>query len=111
MTEPLRPFGRRTGGLEYRPRAEACGILFKDGRIARVGYGPYTYDLPGGGIDQGETPEMAVEREFGKETGLKVRVTGKVTEILHYWIHDDGTPYNNHCGFHLSRSNGMGAPK
>jgi hypothetical protein len=30
---------------------------------------------------------MAVEREFGKETGLKVRVTGKVTEILHYRYH------------------------
>lgn len=55
MTEPLKPFGRQIDGLAY-------GMLHRDGRIAcaRVGYGPYTYDLPGGGIDPGETPEMAV---------------------------------------------------
>lgn len=97
----LKQFGRKIDGLDYLPRAGAYGILFHDGRIAcaRVGYGPYTYDLPGGGIDPGETPDMAVEREFQEEVGLRVRVSGKVTEILHYWIHDDGTPYNNHCHF------------
>ena len=100
MTD-LKQFGERIGDREYLPRDGAYGILFQDGRIAcaRVGYADFTYDLPGGGIDPGETPEMAVEREFIEEVGLKVRVTGKVTELLHYWIHDDGTPYNNHSRF------------
>ncbi len=82
----LKQFGTRLAGLDYGPRAGAYGVLFHDGRIAcaRVGYEGFTYDLPGGGIDPGETPEMAVEREFIEETGLRVRVTGKVTEILHY---------------------------
>ncbi len=97
----LQQFGRQLEGLDYRPRSGAYGILIRDGRIvcARVGYGPFTYDLPGGGIDPGETPEMAVEREFVEETGLRVRVTGKVTEILHYWIDNDGKPFNNHSHF------------
>ena len=32
--------------------------------------------LPGGGIDHGEDPVTALEREFAEETGLQVRVGG-----------------------------------
>ena len=36
--------------------------------------------LPGGGIDQGESPESAACREMEEETGLKVEIVRKIAE-------------------------------
>ncbi len=101
MPGDLKQFGDRREGLDYKPRTGAYGILLRDGLIAcvRIGYSDYKYDLPGGALDPGETCEQAVVREFGEETGLKVEAGRRVTDILHYFIHDDGTPYNNRCNF------------
>lgn len=42
--------------------------------------------LPGGGIDEGERPEMAVCREAWEETGMRVEIVRQVAEY---------TPINN----------------
>jgi 8-oxo-dGTP pyrophosphatase MutT (NUDIX family) len=70
-------FGRRIGEQAYPDRPAAFGIAMRDGKLAAVrvmrrGEQPY-FDLPGGGIDPGETPQAAAVREFGEETGLIVR--------------------------------------
>lgn len=36
--------------------------------------------LPGGGIDDGESPEEAAVREFWEETGVRVKIVKKIAE-------------------------------
>lgn len=53
--------------LTWRP--SAYGIVIKDGKLL-VSPQFNGYDLPGGGVDLGETPEQAVIREIKEETGI-----------------------------------------
>lgn len=100
MIVPLQ-FGSRLEGREYRPRAAAYGFLLREGYLAtaQIGYSKFTYDLPGGGVEADEIPEQAAEREFTEETGLVVRAVQPAGEIFNFFVHEDGTPYNNHCRF------------
>ena len=47
--------------------------LFYDGR--------YFYSIPGGGIEEGESPEKAAIRELNEECGLDGEIVKKLTEI------------------------------
>jgi 8-oxo-dGTP pyrophosphatase MutT (NUDIX family) len=59
-----------------RPRSSqgAKGLLICDGEVllVRHTYGPYRWELPGGGIKRGEDPLAAVRRELGEELGIVV---------------------------------------
>jgi len=41
----------------------------------RVDRGDIVWNFPGGGVDEGETPEEACIREMKEETGLDIRIT------------------------------------
>lgn len=56
--------------LSWRPSAYA--IVIHDNKLLTVKYKNGKYDLPGGGIDFGESIEEAVIREVAEETGMKV---------------------------------------
>lgn len=53
------------------------GIISNEGKILLIkkARGPYKemYDLPGGGVEYGESFEETLKREFLEETGLKIR--------------------------------------
>ena len=54
-------------------RASAYGILIKKGKVLLVQDSKSkTWEFPGGGIDEGETKEQGIVREFLEETGLQV---------------------------------------
>lgn len=95
-------FGSAEPGLDYRPRATAFGLVFRDTKLAcvRVDRGEGSYlDLPGGAVDGGETEEQAVVREFLEETGMTVRPLTRIAEASQYFRKSDGEPINNTGGF------------
>ena len=58
-----------------RTEITSRGIIIKDGKILlmhRRKNGQEYFVLPGGGIEDGETPKEAVHREVFEETGLKI---------------------------------------
>ena len=101
MTTPQ--FGTPETGRAYADRPAAFGIAERDGRIALVrvekpGHAPWL-DLPGGALDPGEDAAQAVVREFGEETGLKVRAEDSYAQADQYFVNTDGAAYNNRGTF------------
>lgn len=65
-------------------RVRAGIVLIKDNKVAlierhRAGLDYYVF--PGGGVDEGETPEQAAIRETREELGIEVVIKQKVAEI------------------------------
>lgn len=96
-------FGEPRAGLDYADRPAAFGIAVRDGLIAAVHIvksdGDSWIDLPGGAIDPGEDAALAVVREFGEETGLKVTAGRLSTHADQRFINTDGAAYNNRGAF------------
>lgn len=96
-------FGHRQEGQTYRSRKAAFAVVERDGKIAvasirRPGGGP-TLELPGGGVDEGESETDALIREFGEEVGLQVSVRGLMFRAGQYMINAKGEAVNNLSAF------------
>lgn len=59
------------------------GVLIRDDRVLLVHNERDEWELPGGRIEPGETPEQTVAREITEESGLPV----EVAEILDAWMY------------------------
>lgn len=84
-------------------RVAAYGLVLRGEQVLLVRNsprGPYPggWSLPGGGIDHGESPRQALEREMVEETGLRCTV-GEVLEVAD--SHFEGTaPSGRREDFH-----------
>lgn len=59
--------------------------LSGDVLLLRHSYGPDVWSLPGGGVEPGEDPEVAIRREIKEELGLtlgKVEALGTLEEVV-----------------------------
>ena len=76
---------------QYRP---CVGVaVFNDkGQVwlgKRLGQsGPYTWQMPQGGMDAGETPEIAAARELWEETGISLEMVTPIGEIKDWLFYD-----------------------
>jgi len=72
----------------HRFPVSAKGVLCHAGRIVLVGNSRGEWELPGGKLEPGESPEACVARELAEELDLLVTV-GPVLDAWMYDITDD----------------------
>lgn len=67
-------------GQRYKTRAGAYAILPKGGKLLLTYQGDphFEIQLPGGGIDPGESPLQALHREVFEETGWRIAAPRKL---------------------------------
>lgn len=108
---PIPQFGEP--GLErpYPDRPVAFAVIAHEGRIALVEvdriHRGLVLDLPGGGLDPGETAAQAAVRECGEEAGLVVTLDAEpFVHADHYFRHNDGKIRNSRGAFFAGRTTG-----
>ena len=104
-------FGEREPGHDYPDRPAAFAVIERQGLLAIVrvetGGRAGALDLPGGGLDPGETEAEAAARECGEEAGLRVAIEGPpFTRADHYFVSGDGTRRNTRGAFFVGRELG-----
>jgi 8-oxo-dGTP diphosphatase len=100
-------FGEPEPGRAYPDRPAAFVVAERGGEVAvvRVTFdgGGSRLDLPGGGLDPGETAAQAAVRECGEEAGLLVAVDQPFTQADHYFINQDGSAVDTRGAFFAAR--------
>jgi 8-oxo-dGTP diphosphatase len=96
-------FGAPDPGRDYPDRPAAFAVIERDGQVALVrvafaGGGGRT-DLPGGGLDPGESEEQAAIRECGEEAGLEIAVGRLLVRADHYFVNEEGQARNTRGAF------------
>ena len=70
----------------FAEKKTARAVLLNDlGQVALLNVGRYGYHkLPGGGIEAGESPRQALERELLEEMGRRARIIAEVGIVVEY---------------------------
>jgi 8-oxo-dGTP diphosphatase len=110
MNESILQFGSRRSGVSYVDRPSVYGLALNDqGRLAVAEISSefgLEYDLPGGGVEVGETERLALIREFAEEVGLPVKPERLLLRANQYWNKPGITPRNSIGSFWQVEVNG-----
>lgn len=76
---------------DYRP-CVGVAIFNREGKLwlgKRFGQkGPYNWQMPQGGMDKGETPEISAARELFEETGITLEMVTPIGEVEDWLFYD-----------------------
>lgn len=76
---------------KYRP-AVGVAVFNKEGKVwlgKRLGQNdPYCWQMPQGGMDKGEIPEVSAARELWEETGISLDMVIPISEITPWLFYD-----------------------
>ncbi len=81
---PRSPLGRRRSSLEGRFPVSVKGVILDRDKVVLLQNGRGEWELPGGRLEAGESPEECVAREVLEELGLKV----EVGPLLDAWVYE-----------------------
>lgn len=97
-------------------RIRAGIVLIKDNKLAlmeRYRAGFHYYIIPGGGVDEGESPEQAAVREAMEELGIEVAIKRKVAEVqvgqrsrqIYFLVEQTGGEFGTGAGEEFAEEN------
>lgn len=97
-------------------RLRAGIVLIRESNVAlieRYRAGRHYYIFPGGGVDEGETPEQAAMREAMEELGIAVLIRQQVAEVqlgqksrqFYFLVEEVGGEFGSGTGEEFSASN------
>ncbi|MFA6963506.1 MAG: NUDIX hydrolase [Patescibacteria group bacterium] len=90
--------------MEVLHRDSAYGIALNDGRVLLVKSPDFGFwVIPGGGVEEGETLEDGLRREFLEETGFLIDEIGELffSERLSFYHQKLDSYYDSHCKYFL----------
>lgn len=68
-------------------RNRGTAVLIEENKVAlikRIREGSIYYVFPGGGIEEGETPEQATVREVYEELGVRINIINHLENVYYY---------------------------
>lgn len=102
INENNKVFGEKLNGINYVVREGVYGVAFNKNRQVAVFSNPYGYFLPGGGVEEGETLEECLIREFAEELGCTIVIKKFLGEASRYYFSDAYNQYRQPIGFFFS---------
>jgi 8-oxo-dGTP diphosphatase len=90
--QDFEPEAPRKDASHFRERSAARAVLLdQNGQVYLLNVSKHGYHkLPGGGIDEGEDIEQALERELMEEVGCKAEIIAELGSLVEYRDYEDG---------------------